>query len=68
MIKDYYTVRQFALLLDVSEKTIYQSIKKGRINAFRLGPSEKSPYRISHSELQRMALCSLRQIMQQIGE
>lgn len=55
MFDDYYSVSDFAKLLRVSKRTIWRSIKSGRINAFRIGPAKKSPLRIARSEIYRMA-------------
>jgi len=44
------------LLLRVSEKTIRRMIDQGRLNAFRLGATEKGSYRIPYSEVNRLAM------------
>ena len=44
----FYTVNELAEVLRVHPTTIYQSIRCGRIQAFRVGPGKKAPLRIYH--------------------
>jgi len=56
MIKTYYNVQEFARVMRVSDNTVRLAIKKGRINAFRVGAGKKSHFRIPHSEIERIQL------------
>jgi excisionase family DNA binding protein len=66
MDQDFYSIKEFAAKLRVSEHTIRRSIRKGRINAFRVGSSDKSSYRIAHSELARMGIVDLQKLIKQL--
>ena len=50
----YYSIQQFAEILGVCPRTIYRSIKAGKINAFRPGFGKKAAYRIPDTELGRL--------------
>lgn len=55
MMKDFYSIKEFALLIGVSERTVHRMVKSGRLNAFRVG-SSKGSYRIPHTEINRLAM------------
>lgn len=63
MEKEFYTIKEFAIKLDVSTHTIRRSIKKGRIIAFRVGLGDRSHYRIPHTEVGRLMMFDLRNIL-----
>jgi len=60
--KAYYSIKEFAEELNVHPNTIRNSIRSGRINAFKVGSGEKSNYRIPASEIQRIALIDFKKI------
>lgn len=62
--KDFYTVEEFAGILEAHPNTVYRSIKKGHISAFRIGHGIRSSYRIPQSEINRMAEFNLEEIIQ----
>lgn len=62
MEKDFYSVREFAEKLGVSDRTIRRAIYNGRISIIRVGSTEKSAIRIPKSEIDRLALIELRDI------
>ena len=64
----YYTIKEFAQRLRVHENTIRNSIKKGRINAFRIGGGPKSSYRIPSSEIHRIALFDMKDFIEKLIE
>jgi excisionase family DNA binding protein len=64
--KDFYSIKEFAIILDVHPDTIRRSIKNGRINAFRAGSSSRGVFRIPHSEIHRMATIDLKQVLKQM--
>jgi len=66
MDKDFYSIKEFAAKLYVSEATIRRAITKSRINAFRVGYSDKSSYRIPHSEISRMAIIDLQKLVKKL--
>lgn len=51
---DYYTVEEFAYVVQMNPQTIRTSIRVGKIHAIRVGIGKKSPYRIPASELVRL--------------
>ncbi len=54
MQKEFYSVSDMAKLLDVNRQTIQTAIRFGRIQAFRVGIGKRSPYRIHHTEIERI--------------
>lgn len=66
MIKDYYSVKEFAAKLGVSPRTIRRAISNGRISVIRVGETERSAIRISHSEIERIAVVELRTIIKKM--
>jgi len=66
--KAYYTTKEFANMISVHENTVYRLIKKGRLNAFRIGGGLKSGYRIPASEISRIALFDMEQLIEKIIE
>lgn len=68
MDKAFYSIKEFALKLSVSTDTIRRAIRKGRINAFRIGSSKKSSFRIAHSEIARLSKIELQDIVKKLIE
>ena len=62
----YYSIKEFSVKLNVHSNTIRRAIKTGRIVAFRVGSGKKSIYRIAHSELGRIALFDMRELIKQM--
>ena len=54
MEKEFYTVQEFAVVFRISERSIRNAIKQGRVRAFRVIDSKRSPYRIPKSEFFRV--------------
>lgn len=54
MQKEFYSVSEFASLLDVNRQTIQTAIRYGRIQAFRVGIGKRAPYRIHFTEIERI--------------
>ena len=68
MDKDFYSIKEFASKLGVSHQTIRRAIRNGRIGAFRIGSTDKSTFRIAHSEISRMGIVDLQVIVEKIIE
>ncbi len=66
--KEYMTVKEFAAKVGLHYNTIVRSIRKGRLNAVRIGYGLKSAYRIPVSEIHRIALCDLEKLVSKIIE
>jgi len=62
----FYTIKEFARVLQVHPNTIYRAIKFGRIQAFRVGTGKKAHWRIYRHEVQRMAEFDLRDTLERI--
>lgn len=65
---EYMTVKEFAAKLGVHYNTIIRSIKKGRLNAVRIGYGKKAAFRIPICEINRIALCDLEQMVSKMIE
>lgn len=66
VVKEFYSINEFSKLLDVHSNTIRRAIKSGRINAFKVGVGKKSTYRIPRSEINRIALFDLEDMIEKI--
>ncbi len=66
--KDFLNIYEFADLLDVHHNTIRNMIKSGRLSAFRLNKGKGCGYRIARSEIQRMALVDLNEVVEKLAE
>lgn len=62
----YYSIKEFALKVRVHPNTIRNSIKNGRLNAFRIGIGRNANYRIPSSETQRLALFDLKGLIDKL--
>lgn len=67
-IPKLYTPKEFAELLRVSRTTVYQAIRCGRIQAFRVGFGPKSLFRISEKEIERMQAFDAAKLVDKIVE
>lgn len=65
---DFLSVKEFANKLGIHPNTVRRSIKSGRISAFKVGGGKRSIYRIAKSEVQRMALFDMQEMIKQILE
>jgi len=61
--KDFLNIYEFATLLSVHHNTIRNMIKSGRLSAFRLNKGKGCGYRIARSEIQRMSMVDLEDII-----
>ena len=60
---EFYSIKEFATKLGVHSNTVRRAIKNGRINAFRVGKGEKATFRIPKSEVNRIAMFDLKEIV-----
>lgn len=51
MLKDYYTPKEVAELLQVSKLHVLQLINSGKITAYNVGRRQRSLWRISEEEI-----------------
>ena len=68
LAKEFYSIKEFAYILDVHPNTIRRAIKSGRISALRIGNQFRPIYRIARSEISRMAEFDLELILERILE
>ncbi len=65
---EYLSVKEFAVLLKVHYNTVIRAIKSGKLNAFRISSKKKSAYRIARSEIHRVALFDMFDLVTKIVE
>ena len=65
---DFLSIKEFAILLNVHPNTIRRAVKSGRINAFKVGYGKKGIYRIAKTEINRIAIFDLEEIIERIIE
>ncbi len=68
MDKEYYSINEFANLFSISEHIVRKGIKEGKIRAFKLSESIRSPYRIHKSEVYRIQAEGMRKSRTDIYE
>lgn len=61
--EDFLTVDEFAKKLRVHSITIRRAIRNKHISAFRAGSGKRAPYRIPVSEIERMAMFNLEDVL-----
>jgi excisionase family DNA binding protein len=66
--KEFLSVKEFASLVGVHYNTVIRSIRHGRINALRIGYGKKAAFRIPRSEIHRIALFDLENMVSRIIE
>jgi excisionase family DNA binding protein len=66
MEKDFLSILEMASILDLHPNTIRRAIRNGRINAFKIGAGKKASYRIPRSEIQRLSVCDMTLIINQM--
>lgn len=63
---EYLSVKEFAVLLKVHYNTVIRAIKSGKLNAFRISSNKKAAYRIARSEINRVALFDMIDLVNKI--
>lgn len=64
--KDFLSILEFSQKLGKHPNTIRRAIKNGRISACRIGASQRSSYRIPVSEIDRVSLLNLEEVIENI--
>lgn len=65
---DFLSIKEFAAKVGVHPMTIRRAIKRGRITAIKIGGNKYSCYRIAKSEIERIALFDLEEIVREMVE
>ena len=63
---EYLSVKEFASLMGLHYNTILRSIKSGKLTAVRIGSGKKSTFRIARSEIHRIALYDMEDLVTKI--
>lgn len=65
---EYLSPKEFAALIGVHYNTVLRAIKSGKLGAFRIGDGKKSSFRIARSEINRIALFDMEELVSKIIE
>ncbi len=65
---DFLSIKEFAAKIGAHPNTIRRAIKKGRLSACDIGSGSKHVYRIAKSEIDRIALLNLKNIIDKLVE
>lgn len=68
MENDFLTIKEFADKIKVHHHTVRRAIKSGRICAFKVGAGKRSTYRIAKTEINRIALLDMEEMIEKIIE
>lgn len=60
---DFLSIKEFAAKIGAHPNTIRRAIKNGRLMACDIGTGEKHIYRIARSEIERISLINLKDIV-----
>lgn len=66
MEPEFYTIKEFSSRLKIHPSTVRRAIKRGRIQAIKAGAGNRPLYRIPSSEIDRIALFDLREMMKKM--
>lgn len=61
---DFLSINEFAKMVRMHPNTVRKSIKKGRLNSFRIGSGDNAEYRIPKAELNRLSFMDLERIIE----
>jgi excisionase family DNA binding protein len=65
---DFLSIKEFASKVGVHSNTVRRCIQKGKISAINMGSGKKAIYRIAKSEINRIALFDMEQMIIKIIE
>lgn len=60
---EFLSIKEFAGKIGAHPNTIRRAIKKGRISACNIGSGNKKIYRISKTEINRISILDLKEIV-----
>lgn len=64
--ESFLSIKEFAGLLGVHPNTVRRAIKSGRVMGFKLGEGRRSVYRIPRTEINKVALYDLEDMIVKI--
>jgi hypothetical protein len=67
-IEQFLTIIEFAVKMHIHPNTVRRFIKEGRVQALNMGIGKKKIYRIPISEIDRMGMFNLREMLKVIRE
>lgn len=65
---DFFSIKEFASKVGVHHNTIRRAIKRGKISAVKIGAGTRSHYRIAKTEIDRIALIDLEDLIKKMVE
>jgi excisionase family DNA binding protein len=65
---DFYSIKEFAAKVGVHPNTVRRAIQNGRISAANVGSGHRHIYRIAKTEINRIALLDLKEIIDKMVE
>lgn len=63
---DFLSIKEFAAKIAVHPNTVRRSIKSGKMSALRIGSGKRACYRISKTEIDRIALFDLEEMIDKV--
>lgn len=63
---DFLSIKEFAAKIGVHPNTIRRSVKSGKISAFKIGSGKRSSYRIAKTEVGRIAMFDMEEMVDKI--
>lgn len=65
-MEEYLSIKEFASLMRVHPQTIRRSIRLGKLQSVRIGPGKTACYRIPRSEIGRISLFDMKEVVRGI--
>lgn len=66
MSEIFCSIKEFAVRLKISESTVRRAISNKRIRAIRIGSSKRAAFRIPLSEIERIGMVDLQEIIKKM--
>lgn len=65
---DFLSIKEFSAKVGAHPNTIRRAIKRGKLSAFKVGAGTRSHYRIAKTEIDRISLINLEDIVGKMVE
>lgn len=66
MEEDFLSIKEFADKIHVHPNTVRRALKNGKLNGFKLSNGKRAVYRIPVSEMNRLALVNMEEMIEKI--